>query len=361
VSEWEVFASEVVPPAEPGVVAVTPFRAESKPVVVPGALQCVQIGGTDLVPDDATGVMLNVTTVRPTSVGYVSVFPGGTSVMPATSTVNFEPGQDVANTTFVALGEDGDVCYGTAGAPQVGILLDVTGYTTDSSGVVLQAPQRLLDTRSGAGHVGSVTGPVTPRQEYTVQVTGQAGVPEGATAAIVNVTVTGATTVGNLRVYQGGTDVPLASTVNFAPGREKANGTVVELSAEGELAFYSDSPVSTGVSPVQVIIDVVGYLVDGSELTSVTPTRVVETRASGHVGPFPGALTAGTVYTLDVAGQAGVPAGASAVVLNVTAVSPTSNGNLRVFPAAAGAATLVPLASSVNYIPGRDIPNMVIV
>lgn len=186
--------------------------------------------------------------------------------------------------------------------------------------------------------------------------------PEGATAAIVNVTMTGATTVGNLRVYPAGEDLPNASTVNFAPGREKANGTVVELSADGELAFYSDSPVSAATSPVQVVIDVVGYVTVGSDLAGSVPTRVVDTRAGdGHVGPIAGALSPRQVYSVGLAGQAGVPADASAVVLNVTAVGPTSIGNLRVFPAADGTSTEVPNASTINYVPGRDIPNMVVV
>ena len=49
------------------------------------------------------------------------------------------------------------------------------------------------------------------------------------------------------------------------------------------------------------------------------------------------------------------------MVLNVTAVGPTSIGNLRVFPAADGTSTEVPNASTINYVPGRDIPNMVVV
>jgi len=50
------------------------------------------------------------------------------------------------------------------------------------------------------------------------------------------------------------------------------------------------------------------------------------------------------------------------VVLNVTAVSPTAFGNLRVYPDTNGLGTTAPpLASNLNYIPGRAIPNMVIV
>ena len=49
-------------------------------------------------------------------------------------------------------------------------------------------------------------------------------------------------------------------------------------------------------------------------------------------------------------------------MLNVTAVQPTSIGNLRVYPDGGEfGGTLPPNSSSINYIPGRDIPNLVVV
>jgi hypothetical protein len=57
-----------------------------------------------------------------------------------------------------------------------------------------------------------------------------------------------------------------------------------------------------------------------------------------------------------------VPAGATAVVLNVTAVQPTNFGHIRVYPDTNGLGTTPPpVMSNLNFIPGRDIPNMVVV
>ena len=62
------------------------------------------------------------------------------------------------------------------------------------------------------------------------------------------------------------------------------------------------------------------------EFTSVTPARVKDTRPGS---PIP---AKGTI-TVDVTGLGGVPAtGASAVVLNVTAVKPSSSTYLTVYP-----------------------------
>lgn len=348
------------------VVGQTPIRAVAASGVAPGSVACTQIAGRFGVPTSATGAMVNVTTVAPTGPGYVVVYPdtasNGATPAPGGSTVNFEAGQDVANGTFVAVPANGKICWSTRGASAVGVLIDVSGYTLPGSGVSLQASRRVLDTRPGADHIGPVTGPVAPRQVYTVDVAGRAGVPTDADSVLLNVTVTGPTTSGNLRVFPGGQPVPSTSVVNFAAGKDKANGAVVDL-VDGKISFYADSPVDARTSPVHVILDVVGWTSPSSTYTGLTrPTRIMDSRSTSRVGPFTGPLAAHTVYSLPVRGAGGVPAEATAVVLNVTAIGPTSGGNLRVYPDAAGTGlTRPPNASALNYITGRDVPNQLVV
>lgn len=145
---------------------------------------------------------------------------------------------------------------------------------------------------------------------------------------------------------------------NFAPGMDKANATIVPL-ADGKVSFYADSAVSAATSPVQVILDVVGYVQDGSAYTVVSPTRIADSRGwQGLYGPL---WPDGPTPVL-VAGVGPVPVEATAVVLNVTAIGPSGNGNLRVYPDTLGTRlTPPPNASSINYIAGRDIPNQVVV
>ena len=57
-----------------------------------------------------------------------------------------------------------------------------------------------------------------------------------------------------------------------------------------------------------------------------------------------------------MAGAVGVPADASAVVVNVTATEPDGPGYLTVYPCG----TPPPLASNVNYVAGQNVPNLVI-
>jgi hypothetical protein len=60
--------------------------------------------------------------------------------------------------------------------------------------------------------------------------------------------------------------------------------------------------------------------------------------------------------SIRVAGVAGVPVDASSVALNVIAVDPTAAGFLTVYPCG----STRPDASSVNFVAGETIPNLVI-
>ncbi len=70
-----------------------------------------------------------------------------------------------------------------------------------------------------------------------------------------------------------------------------------------------------------------------------------------------GALAAGVSRELQIIGAGGVPAGAKAVFVNVTAVNPLSTGFLTVYPKGAA----VPNASNINYSIGNTVPNLVMV
>ena len=88
---------------------------------------------------------------------------------------------------------------------------------------------------------------------------------------------------------------------------------------------------------------------------ALSPTRVLDTR-SGQGGS--GMLAAGGSISLQVTGTAGVPSSSvSAVAVNVTAVGPSASGYVTVWPSG----TTRPNASNLNFSPGQNIPNMVIV
>lgn len=110
-------------------------------------------------------------------------------------------------------------------------------------------------------------------------------------------------------------------------------------------------------------IGVVNATLDSGERTSfvpIDPCRLLDTRdGDNNVGPRSTPLGAGEEYVVDargVQGDCNLPAGATGIVANVTAVAPTSKTNLRLYPAG----TATPTTSNLNPAPGEPpTPNAV--
>lgn len=93
-----------------------------------------------------------------------------------------------------------------------------------------------------------------------------------------------------------------------------------------------------------------------SAFVAVTPSRLADTRPEKGVGGYT-QVNPNTIR-VKIAGRGGVPANATAAVLNVTAVNTTLAGYVSVFPAGAA----LPTASNVNVErAGQIIPNLVTV
>lgn len=107
-------------------------------------------------------------------------------------------------------------------------------------------PTRLIDTRNGHGPVGA--GATLP-----VPVAGQNGVPTTATAVVLNVTVTGPTAPSFLTVWPDGATQPLASDLNYVPGKTVPNLVVVKVATSGAVDFYN------AFGSADVIVDIVGW------------------------------------------------------------------------------------------------------
>jgi hypothetical protein len=93
----------------------------------------------------------------------------------------------------------------------------------------------------------------------------------------------------------------------------------------------------------------------GGPFHAVTPARILDTRTgTGGVPIAP--LGPGGILNVQITGQGGVPStGVSAVVLNVTVTDTTAASYLTVFPTGATR----PLASNLNWVAGRTVPNLV--
>jgi uncharacterized repeat protein (TIGR01451 family) len=167
------------------------------------------------------------------------------------------PGPPIANQATIHYDADGN---GTNEAPALTDDPALPGPNDPTSFVAVTPPMdfytvppcRLVDTRDGYGPFG---GPALAPGTRVFVLAGECNIPSTARAVSLNLTVTGATTAGNLRLYPAGTAVPLASSVNFSVGQTRANNAVALLNDLGELAVQSSLVAGT----VHLILDVNGY------------------------------------------------------------------------------------------------------
>ena len=122
-------------------------------------------------------------------------------------------------------------------------------------------PCRVVDTRNATGTDGgpSLTFPGTRPRVFQIQ--GNCGVPNGAAAVTINVTIanpnmTGPSGGGFLTLYPPSQPLPTVSTINWTNADAAlANGAIVPLDvAPNDLAVYLG-----GTGTVHLLIDVTGY------------------------------------------------------------------------------------------------------
>ena len=213
-------------------------------------------------------------------------------------------------------------------------------------------PARILDTRTG---VGGPAARIGSGATVDVQVTGQGGVPlTGVSAVAMNVTVTQPSATSFLTLYPTGTTRPLASNLNYDPGKTVPNLVVVKVGTGGKVSMYN----SAGAA--DVIFDVAGWFSDPAagtgddgRYTALVPSRILDTRDGTGGGVR---LGPGDSFDLQVAGRGGVPStGAMAAVLNVVATDPTATSFLTVHPTGGSR----PVASNLNFNAGDTVANRV--
>ncbi|KRC92767.1 hypothetical protein ASE25_05550 [Terrabacter sp. Root85] len=299
----------------------------------------LQVAGRGGVPANASAVVLNVTAVTPAGPGFMSVYPSGTT-RTAASTLNYAKGQTIANQVVATLGGDGKArIYSHADSHAV---VDVAGYYPPGRNYAALPPARLLDTRATKVRLpagGSVD----------VQVTGRGGVPSGAASAVLNVTAVSPSAPGFLTVYPTGVARPDASNVNVPTGGVVSGMTVAKLGTGGKVRIFSHSASD-------VLVDVAGWLPSSSDLTALTPARVLDTRTG--LGAPKRALTAGQVVGLQVTGRGGVPAtGVTAVLLNLTVTAAGAPGVVTAYPSGSSR----PPTSTLNFVAGQTVSNSVLV
>ncbi len=202
-------------------------------------------------------------------------------------------------------------------------------------GFVPVTPTRLVDTRATGQALGG-----GGRMDLTVA--GVKGIPADAKAVALNVTAVHASTTTYLRAWPAGAAEPASSVLNADPYATSAVSTVVGVGGERKVSLRNNA------GSVHLVVDVTGYYTEtgGAGFTALsTADRLLDTRTGASLRP-------GERRTVPVT-RAGVPSGATAVVVNVTAAAAGGNGFVSVVPKGGD----VRSTSSVNLRPGTDVAN----
>ncbi len=223
----------------------------------------------------------------------------------------------------------------------------------------LPSPGFTLATETSAGR------PMGANQRIELQVVGASVtapdgttevVPAGVAAVALNLTAVTPSAGGYMTVWPCDAPRPEASNVNFIAGAVVANGVIAPVSASGKVCIFSN--VSS-----HVLVDISGWFDGSGSVVGAIPRRTLDTR--NGIGAPKAKLRAGATMTLPTAGASmqrangtsdTIPANATAVAINVTAVQPSRAGYFTVWPCGAPR----PEASNVNFTAGSVVANGVV-
>ncbi|MGN9916563.1 choice-of-anchor D domain-containing protein [Micromonospora palomenae] len=329
-----------------------------------GAGQTVEldVAGRGGVPADGVGsVVLNVTVTGPTASSFLAAYPAGES-RPNASSINFPAGWLGSNNVTVKVGAAGRVAvYNRSGSTDV--VVDVMGFYAGAQSVRNQAgvggqygsvnPTRLYDSRTDGGAIpaGSAT---EIWADFGPDLNGH------VRGLVLNVTAVAPARSGFLSVWSGDGPVPTSSTVNYGAGKIVPNLTIVKTrlctdcgtpTAVPSFAVFTSQSSNVVVDLVGVMDD--GKVPDGLRFRSLSPTRILDSRTGLGTA---GALGANVTRKITAPSRV-VAADTEALVTNVTAVSPTNNTVITVWPADLGLPK--PTASNLNPAAGQIVSNAV--
>ncbi|NYF55939.1 hypothetical protein [Micromonospora purpureochromogenes] len=335
-------------------------RPEPGPLVGGSSVE-LQVAGRGGVPAGGVGsVVLNVTVTGPTANSFLTLYPYPEST-PTASSINFPAGWLGSNNVTVKVGVEGKVSiYNRSGTTHV--IVDVVGFYAASDTVKSSLgwggqyqpvePTRLIDTRPTALAAGqSISsyvdfGPSSPRVK----------------ALVLNITAVQPAKSGFLSAWSGDGPVPTSSTVNYGAGKVVPNLAFVQTGkctgcnglpyTVPTFSIYTSQVTNMVVDLVGVIDD--GSLPDGLRFTPLSPTRIADSRSGlGTIG----ALGAGEIRKI-TAPSTVVTANTEVLAMNVTAVSPTKDTVITVWPADADMAK--PGVSNLNPAAGQVVSNAVL-
>ncbi|MFK4484851.1 hypothetical protein [Curtobacterium sp. AB7] len=218
---------------------------------------------------------------------------------------------------------------------------------TGTGGVFVPATGRVLDTKNG---VGGYSTPMEAGKYRTIKIAGLAGIPDDGSVGAVSLNATVGGTADNGTLFgrpNADTSRTMMLVYNDNTGEYVSNSAIVAVNSDGTIQVATETAS-------RLILDVQGYYTSGEDGTAaggfvpVAGKRIVDTRSG--LGAPKAVLTPGSSIDVQVAGQNGVPANASAAVVNLVPISTgTTDGYLTPYPTGG----TVP-KNSLHYAPSTN-------
>jgi hypothetical protein len=198
---------------------------------------------------------------------------------------------------------------------------------------------------AGSAHAGPSGGALPPQLIQILGVAGRYGVPADAAMVAVNVTVSNPAEPGFVTVFACDEDEPPTSNVNYLADQVVPNLVMSRVSSDGTICVATSAVTDA-------IVDIVGYVPGGSAVVPLAaPVRRLDTREPG--GP-PSPVPAGTTTEIQITGLDGIPADATLVMFNATAIGGVDPGFVTAYPCGD-----LPGTSSVNHLANQIVANFV--
>lgn len=343
--------------------------------------------------DNVLAVVVNITVIEPTHVGYLRAFGTG-SPEGGTSVVNFVPGAVVPNTAIIRPGDLGKISMRLVSPTAPGtadVAVDITGwFSTTAYGqrgdrVISIDPIRVYD--SDLPQFGGVT--LKGRQQKTIPIRGAAEVsapntvivPDDPSVVGVIANITGVNAFGGSQqtylsalpdpVAQG--QVPTTSTVNLLAGQTRANMAILPVGDDGAIRLFNLQ------GEVRMVVDVVAYLKSdmpvetraGRVIPLLSPFRTFDTRhddfGAQPLGPAEAEDFSFESFVNDVSIDSQAVGEQSALIGNLTATglqrqypwAPAASF-VTAFPSP-GESAAVPVVSNLNILENDTVANLALI
>lgn len=272
-------------------------------------LDVAVLGRAGVPSSGVSAVALSVQATCASAATRVSVSPDSVTGTGA-RVLSLGPGGTTRAFTLVRVGPDGGVRFHN-GSGVVGLEASVVGYvSTSGSGGALTPLRR--QALGGASPLDVGSSPVS------VDVAGRAGVPADARAVVLALRRGGDSPVGAVWAWAAGSERPNTPTWRRPRGSGSVTQVVVPLGADGGIRVAADRSGTMS-------LDVAGYVAadDARAFHPLVPRALTGDGVR---------LDRRQAATVSVRGRAGVPSGATAVVVALSGSRGSGPGRLLLWP-----------------------------